>query len=288
MQASLLSKMKREVQCADGMYQHDKTTCCLCAIGQRLKEHCTAASPKDTQCEQCEPGTYNSQPNQDKSCKRCTSCSHKNAALEVETTCTRGRDTKCRCKANHYCISVGTKGCTTCSPCTECGLEGVRVACNATHDTVCNAKLERRAYVYTGVAVALAIIVVAVFIYRNRKLKHCKQQFSRNSATVEFNREQMEPFNIPQTDPLPYLPAIAEVIGWKTMTRVAYKSGMNHVTIENCELDQQHDSQERTLQLLRIWVEQQGMDAMKTLVQILHDKHKYQAQKVSHILSTRI
>ncbi|XP_019747298.1 tumor necrosis factor receptor superfamily member 6-like isoform X2 [Hippocampus comes] len=275
--ASSRLQKKREVLCADGLYQHDSITCCLCAIGQRLKKHCTAASPQDTQCELCEPGLYNSHPNQDSNCKRCTSCSHQNANLEVESACTRARDTKCRCKAHHYCISANDQDCKLCSSCTECGLEGVKVACTATNDTVCNDKLKVRSHVWIAVAVACAavtIIVIGVCFRRNRKQRRNNQQSSNNPATV---RLEMEPINNPSR----HLPAIAKDLGWKTMVEVAMRSGMNPVRIDGCKIDNPHDSEERTLQLLRMWTQEQGMDAMKNLIQILHDiKQKGKAQKV--------
>ncbi|XP_077469331.1 tumor necrosis factor receptor superfamily member 6 [Stigmatopora argus] len=288
MQESLLPKMKRDVQCADGVYQHGTITCCLCGVGQRLKEHCTAASSQDTQCERCEPGTYNSRANQDKSCKRCTSCSHENVGLEVETNCTRGGDTKCRCKANHYCIVANNKGCTMCSPCTWCGLEGVKVACNSSNDTVCNAKLERRTYAFTGVACALFALVVTALIWRNKKPKFSNGKSSVQIQSPATNEFEMEPIYILVGDPMQHVPAIVEVLGWKTMKDVAHKSGTNAIVIENCELDYPNDAQERTRRLLTIWVEGQGMGAMKTLVQILGDSNKYTAEKVSRILSSRV
>lgn len=36
------------------------------------------------------------------------------ANLEVEEECTAGRDTKCRCKEDHFCSS---ESCTICHPC---------------------------------------------------------------------------------------------------------------------------------------------------------------------------
>ncbi|XP_051935865.1 tumor necrosis factor receptor superfamily member 6-like isoform X2 [Hippocampus zosterae] len=284
--ASSRLQKKREVLCADGLYQHDSITCCLCAIGQRLKKHCTAASPQDTQCEPCEPGLYNSHPNQDNNCKRCTSCSHQNANLEVESACTRARDTKCRCKAHHYCISADDQDCKLCSSCTECGLEGVKVACTATNDTVCNDKLKVRTRVWIAVAIACAavtiIIIIGVSFRRSRKHRRNHQRSSNNPATMGLVRP-LGP--IPCTDPSRHLPAIAEELGWKTMVNVATRSGINMVTIDSCRLDHPHDSEERTLQLLRKWTEYQGMDAMENLIQILHDiRQNYKAQKVKSIV----
>ncbi|XP_077350996.1 tumor necrosis factor receptor superfamily member 6 isoform X2 [Festucalex cinctus] len=275
---SLQTQKKREVQCADGMYQHDTRICCLCAIGQRLKEHCTAAHPQDTQCELCEPGTFNSHPNQNRNCQRCTSCSHRNANLGVETACTRARDATCRCDAHHYCISAKDQDCKLCSSCTECGTEGVKVACTATNDTVCNDKLEERSYAWAVVAVVCAVvatIVIGLCIRRNGKKRRGQQQrpIQSTSDTME-----MQPINIPYTSR--HLPAIVEQLGWTTMSKVAIWSGMNPVIVESCQLNHPHDSQEQTLQLLKTFVQEKGKDAMDNLIQILHDiKQKDKAQK---------
>ncbi|XP_061545963.1 tumor necrosis factor receptor superfamily member 6-like isoform X2 [Phycodurus eques] len=256
--ASLLlrSPKKREAQqCPDGLYHHGTIACCLCAIGQRLEQHCLAGSPDKTECDQCESGTYNSHPNQDRNCQRCTSCSHTNANLEVETLCTVARDTKCRCKTHHYCISANDQDCKLCSPCTECGMEGIKVACTATNDTVCNAQLERRS----------------------------NRQSSNNPTTFEV---EMQSISLPDTDPIRHLPAVAEVLGWTTMANVARRSGMSPIVIDSCELDYPRNSQEQTLQLLRKWVEEQGMDAMKKLIQTLTNiKQNYTAQRVLAVLS---
>lgn len=69
------------------------------------------------------------------------------------------------------------------------------------------------------------------------------------------------------------------------MVNVAMRSGMNPVTIDSCKLDNPHDSEERTLQLLRKWTEYQGKDAMKNLIQILHNvRENDKAQKVKIIV----
>uniref|UniRef100_A0A3Q0R2B9 Tumor necrosis factor receptor superfamily member 6 n=1 Tax=Amphilophus citrinellus TaxID=61819 RepID=A0A3Q0R2B9_AMPCI len=109
---------RRQV-CADGSYELEGRTCCLCSAGQRVKEHCTPDSQNDGQCEHCENGTYNSVANFQETCQPCTSCSHPNAHLEEEEPCTIVRNTKCRCKKHHFCSS---KECTICHPCKICAI----------------------------------------------------------------------------------------------------------------------------------------------------------------------
>ncbi|XP_030603219.1 tumor necrosis factor receptor superfamily member 6-like [Archocentrus centrarchus] len=140
---------RRQV-CADGSYELEGRTCCLCTAGQRVKEHCTPDSQNDGQCEHCENGTYNSVANFQETCQPCTSCSHPNANLEEEEPCTIVRNTKCRCKKHHFCSS---KECTICQSCKICGFGGIKADCTATSDTVCN-----------DAGGAIAGIVVLVFI----------------------------------------------------------------------------------------------------------------------------
>ncbi|XP_061767788.1 tumor necrosis factor receptor superfamily member 6 isoform X2 [Nerophis ophidion] len=286
--------LEGEAQCVDGVYQHDTTTCCLCAAGQRLEKHCTSASPGDGQCELCEPNTFRSSPNQQKTCERCTSCSHPNAYLEVDSACTRASDTKCRCQAGHFCTSLSDPGCKLCHPCRECGAEGIKVACGAAHDTVCNDLLEASVRTHYGAGFAAAVFIVGglLFWLGTRKVLSKKRTLTDpNGNETEENdpdsdkTEENVLQHLSDTDPLPHLPDIAGVVGWKTMRRVAIQSGMNPVAIEDCELNSPNDAEERTLHLLRKWVELQGKDAMKNLVETLgKTQHNNTKQKVVNIL----
>lgn len=74
---------------------------------------------------------------------------------------------------------------------------------------------------------------------------------------------------VSDVDLQPLLPDIAEVIGWKDMQDVAMRSGMLNATIDACKLDHPGDSQEQTLQLLRIWQESQGREAGLNLIESL-------------------
>ncbi|XP_054655630.1 tumor necrosis factor receptor superfamily member 6-like [Dunckerocampus dactyliophorus] len=279
------SRVLGEDECVDGLYRHGTSTCCLCAAGQRLLKHCTSASPHNGRCEPCEPNTYRSSPNQQSTCERCTSCSHPNANLEVDMACSRASDTKCRCKAHHYCISASDQGCKLCSPCGECGTEGIKVACTATNNTVCPNKLEARSRVWAGVACAAAVLTVVVLCcWRKRKQRLSNLQTS--SAPNSSKTLEMDLLSFNTVDPWRHLGDIADVLGWKTMSSVAMRNGMSPVVIEACTLDHPHDCQEQTLQLLKKWTEQQGRDAMKNLIQTLNTiKQRDKAQKVKDVLS---
>ncbi|XP_049456060.1 tumor necrosis factor receptor superfamily member 23 isoform X2 [Epinephelus fuscoguttatus] len=146
--------------CNDGTYEHNGRICCLCGAGLYLEQHCTMNLQVGI-CKTCDPGTYNSQPNSQRSCEPCTSCTQPNANLEVDERCTPARDTKCRCKKDHYCSS-GPETCRICYPCKECGPKGVKVACTARNDTVCNEKTDGGDN--TGMIVGIVGAVLAVLV----------------------------------------------------------------------------------------------------------------------------
>lgn len=50
---------------------------CLHTAGLRVVEHC-GKNGSYGKCESCEPETYSSEPNDQMSCERCTSCSQEN------------------------------------------------------------------------------------------------------------------------------------------------------------------------------------------------------------------
>ncbi|KAM4729220.1 tumor necrosis factor receptor superfamily member 6 isoform 2-T2 [Anableps anableps] len=151
-----LFRVKRQ-QCQDGTYEHEGRTCCRCAAGQQVKEHCTTV-PNDGKCELCEKGTYNSEANSREFCDFCTSCDHENANLEEEEPCTPLKDTKCRCKKDHYCPGDGT-ACKICFACETCEATGVKKPCSATNNTVCN---EESKGLGGGAVAAIVITVLAV------------------------------------------------------------------------------------------------------------------------------
>lgn len=75
------------------------------------------------------------------------------------------------------------------------------------------------------------------------------------------------------------------VIGWKDMRDIALRSSIPGTIIESCELNHPRDANEQTLELLRIWNENQGRGAGNKLKQILQDiGKKKKAQEVTNIL----
>ncbi|XP_070772200.1 tumor necrosis factor receptor superfamily member 6 [Enoplosus armatus] len=268
-------------QCIDGTYKHDGGDCCLCGAGQYLVEHCSTSLPKG-KCENCESGTYRRHPSAQKSCEPCTSCSHPSANLEEDEPCTSARDTKCRCKKDHYCGN-GTEICRLCHPCEQCGAEGIKVRCTANSDTVCNVKMEGGNQLGTIVGITVPIVllavVAAVIIIFLRKRQQADDPQTNGSAT------DVEMQHLRDVDIQLHLPDIAKEIGWKDMQDIAMRSGIGNA-IDVCKLDYPGDSQEQTLQLLKVWVESQGRGAPRNLIQNLNQiGRKGKAEKVTDILS---
>ncbi|XP_039994468.1 tumor necrosis factor receptor superfamily member 6 isoform X2 [Xiphias gladius] len=273
----------RRQLCDYGDYKYEGRTCCLCGPGQKLESHCNTR-PNDQQCKQCDSGTYSSHPNSQPSCEPCKSCDHPFANLEEAEPCTPAANTKCRCKKDHYCGS-GTEICSLCHHCKECGAEGIKVACTSTNNTVCNDKTQGgNSWTIIGITVPIVIfaaVMVAVFLWRRRKLRNRRQIM----APTTEDPDDVEWQYLNGLDLQPHLPDIAAELGWKDMHDVAVRSGIPKATIESCQLDHHRDSEQQTLQLLGRWVEKEGRDAPKKLIQILEKSGKrYKAMRVKNIL----
>lgn len=83
----------------------------------------------------------------------------------------------------------------------------------------------------------------------------------------------------------PHLPDIAMELGWKNARTLALRSGISVATTESYEMEYRNDAEERTLQLLLKWVEKEGKQASKKLIENLVDmKQKKKAERIRHIL----
>ncbi|KAF3842002.1 hypothetical protein F7725_023953 [Dissostichus mawsoni] len=232
-------------QCVDGTYEHEGVACCLCGAGTYVESRCNMTQPG--KCTSCREGEYNIHPHSQETCEPCTSCSHPNANLELDVSCTRARDATCRCKKDHFCSSKET--CRICYPCKEC-TEGVKVACTATNNTVCSEKTEggTNTGLIVGLTVPIVLILLGLLVFWIRK---------RNQPLLERD-----------------LPDIAEIIGWTDMKAVAIRSGMLDTTIENCRLNNVGDAREQTLKLLQEFVQKEGRQALTTLIKTLQNSGK--------------
>lgn len=86
-------------------------------------------------------------------------------------------------------------------------------------------------------------------------------------------------------DIVPHLPDIARELGWKNARTLALHTGISVVTTESYEMEYRNDAEERTLQLLFKWVEKEGKQASKKLIENLVDmKQKKKATQIRDIL----
>ncbi|KAA8583710.1 hypothetical protein FQN60_014918 [Etheostoma spectabile] len=124
----------------------------------------------------------------------------------------------------------------------------------------------------------------------NLQIGKCKTCLKETYSSHPNNHESCEPCtscsqpNV--VDLQAHLPDIVEVIGWKVMKDLAMRSTITDPTIEACQMNHPGNIQEATLELLKIWVEKNGKEASRNLVQILHKSGKKdRAERVMDILS---
>lgn len=275
------------MDCQDGEYEHDGRKCCFCPVGYKVAKHCT--DQVQTQCEECPTEQFQSHVNQEMKCEECRKCENNpNANLVVDESCTPYTDSTCKCKANHYCPSA-RKQCMICEPCKECGPEGEKVACSATNNTVCNDKPQGSSPLgaILGVIIPLLILVAAVLFYccywRKRKESINPESGHVDSVEAMPFRPVAEP-DLPERL-TPYIPDIAEVIGWKTMRNLGMNNHIPNGIIESCEYDHPNNSVERTIALLKIWEEKESKNAAHKLINCLKQANqKSTADDVEKIL----
>ncbi|KAM9804152.1 tumor necrosis factor receptor superfamily member 6 [Neosynchiropus ocellatus] len=286
--SSLASGPGGDRECADGSYETDGKTCCLCAAGQRLMSHCTK-TPADRKCDFCQPGQFNPHPNNEPNCRRCRSCSHHNENLEVDTSCTIARDATCRCQQDHFCRTKTEETCLLCHPCTECGSEGIKHPCTGSNNTVCNDKIEGKSYTPVIVAVVLVPVAVAVAFaiwcfLRKRRQPSGWDPVSQNPEST--SPHEMEMAQIKNVDLGKHMPDIVEILGWSDMKEIATRSRLPQTTIDFCFENHRGNAREQTHELLQEWVENMGKAASQHLIQTLEKMNrKAKVQKIKVLLS---
>ncbi|XP_045682386.1 tumor necrosis factor receptor superfamily member 1A isoform X2 [Phyllostomus hastatus] len=129
---------KRESQCPQGKYPHSQNNsiCCTkCHKGTYRYNDCPGPG-LDTDCRECENGTYTALENHLRQCLSCTICRKEMDQVEI-SSCAVDRDTVCGCRKEQYrkYWSDTHFQCINCSPC----LNGtVRVSCSENQDTICS------------------------------------------------------------------------------------------------------------------------------------------------------
>lgn len=253
--------------CELGTYRHEGNTCCLCPTGYQVLNHCTETNI--TYCERCKDGTYLDHPNSEHQCQPCKVCDS-NANMETKERCSPFHNTVCWCKENYYCKNGDL--CKICNPCDMCEELGVKQECTKSNNTVCNEpkELTHRQSTSTGtiVAVVVSLILLAgvgvVVFWITRKLY-------LNDKQIPYLITRKEDPHLKDLDLNPHLSEIADVLGWKTMKRVAQRSGMSKTDIEEQELNHHNDVKEQTFGLMQAWSERQGLHgAYPALIKTLH------------------
>ncbi|XP_066117663.1 tumor necrosis factor receptor superfamily member 1A isoform X1 [Saccopteryx bilineata] len=131
-------KDKRDSLCPHGKYIHpdNNSTCCTkCHKGTYLVEHCSGPG-LDTNCKECENGTYNAFENHSRDCHICSKCREELGQVEI-SSCAVDRDTVCGCKKNQYRKNHGSSNLFQCINCSLCPNGEVQIPCSEIQNTVC-------------------------------------------------------------------------------------------------------------------------------------------------------
>lgn len=85
----------------------------------------------------------------------------------------------------------------------------------------------------------------------------------------------------------PYLPDIADIIGWTDMRDTAISTNISPMTIDTVQLDYPRDSREQTIQLLRHFNEHHSSRAARVLIENLRQREKNdKADRVQSLLGS--
>uniref|UniRef100_A0A8C0XBP4 Tumor necrosis factor receptor superfamily member 1A n=1 Tax=Castor canadensis TaxID=51338 RepID=A0A8C0XBP4_CASCN len=128
---------KRDSLCPQGKYSHpqNNSICCTkCHKGTYLHNDCPGPG-MDTDCRECERGTFTASENHLPRCLSCSMCRKEMSQVEI-SPCTVDQDTVCGCRKNQFRDYLSGKHfkCTDCSLC----LNGtVTIPCQERQNTVC-------------------------------------------------------------------------------------------------------------------------------------------------------
>ncbi|XP_008047347.1 tumor necrosis factor receptor superfamily member 1A, partial [Carlito syrichta] len=133
----LRDREKRDSLCPQGKYSHpqNNSICCTkCHKGTYLYDDCPSPG-RDTDCRECEPGSFTASENYLRQCLSCSKCREEMGQVEI-SPCTVDRDIVCGCREDQYRHYWGENRfqCVNCSLC----LNGrVNHPCQERLDTVC-------------------------------------------------------------------------------------------------------------------------------------------------------
>ncbi|KAG7328726.1 hypothetical protein KOW79_008670 [Hemibagrus wyckioides] len=261
--------------CGIGFYNTSKgIECCQCPQGTYLVKDCTSPRGFPT-CYQCEDGTYLDHANSQRKCELCSTCSESENKVK-KSPCSLSSNTVCNCKDGHYCE---TEECKVCHHCSTCDF-GVKVSCTPTSDTQCNENPTALVVVSVFVVCLIAGLVV-IFFWK-------KKMFCFKSHEPPENVQVLEPLGDPDLEP--FLPQIAEILGFKVVRSVVMHSGLlSKANIDNKVYDHPGDANEQAYQLLWAWYQKHGIEgACKQLCDTLTEMNmRVQAEKVHNLIKTR-
>ncbi|XP_040310202.1 tumor necrosis factor receptor superfamily member 6 isoform X2 [Herpailurus yagouaroundi] len=213
-----------EPGCKEGLHRGSQFCCLPCPPGTRKAADCEEDGGRPS-CIPCEEGKdYTDGSHFSPRCRRCRICDGEHG-LEVEKTCTRTQNTKCRCKSNFFCnVSL----CDHCNPCMMCE-HGILENCTPTSNTKCKQGVLKK--------------------YRNTKN-------GRRESTVSITESM--PMNFADIDLSKYISSIAEQMKITQVREFVRKNGINEAKIDEIKNDNLQDTAEQKVQLLRNWYQLHG------------------------------
>ncbi|XP_070475070.1 tumor necrosis factor receptor superfamily member 1A isoform X1 [Equus przewalskii] len=136
----LRDREKRDSLCPQGKYSHpqNNSICCTkCHKGTYLHNDCLGPG-LDTDCRECENGTFTASENHLRQCLSCSKCRKEMNQVEI-SSCTVDRDTVCGCRKNQYrkYWSETSETRFQCLDCSLCINGTVHLPCQERQNTVC-------------------------------------------------------------------------------------------------------------------------------------------------------
>ncbi|KAM8912445.1 tumor necrosis factor receptor superfamily member 1A [Lycaon pictus] len=131
------NRVKRAILCPQGKYIHpqDDSICCTkCHKGTYLYNDCPGPG-LDTDCRECENGTFTASENHLRQCLSCSKCRKEMNQVEI-SPCTVYRDTVCGCRKNQYRF-YWSETLFQCNNCSLCLNGTVQISCQEKQNTIC-------------------------------------------------------------------------------------------------------------------------------------------------------
>ncbi|KAI5126066.1 Tumor Necrosis Factor Receptor Superfamily Member 1A [Manis pentadactyla] len=128
---------RRDSLCPQGKYSHpqNNSICCTkCHKGTYLYNDCPGPG-LDTDCRECENGTFTASENYLRQCLSCSKCRKEMKQVEI-SSCTVDRDTVCGCRKNQY-RNYRSESLFQCLNCSLCLNGTVHISCQEKQNTVC-------------------------------------------------------------------------------------------------------------------------------------------------------